>query len=368
MTGDAPASSSSTTTRVATIHDVARTAGVAVSTVSRALAGEPGVSSETRARIRRIANEVRYHPSRSARSLRSARTNTIGLLVPNLENPISHDHLRATVRAAFEAGYTVFVGDWQMSPEIQEAELTRMSEYRVDGLILGRGPIPVTPALLEFVASGVPIEPVLPPIEELREALGTVITGYPERAALDAKAAILGYRRLIELGHRRFAFFTQSPGTEMARLRFEALTELVAQAQPAGTVIRIDIEQPDDCVAEIQHLAAGSDRPTAIIAINGRLTPQILEGIHTSGLSIPRDISILCFGDSPWHRAYNPPLASIHHDYAAAAQRSVRILVARIEGTEIPPPVRRPSEFVARNSLGPAPQLAADGTTQDGPA
>lgn len=344
------------TLRVATINDVARTAGVAVSTVSRALAGEPGVSEETRARIRRIANEVHYRPSRSARSLRSARTGTIGLLSPDLENPISHDHLRASVRAAYEAGYTVFVGDGQMSAEIQEAELARMLEYRVDGLILGRGPISVTRALLEFAASGVPVEPLLPSLDELEKRLGTVMTAYPERARLDAITATIGFRRLIELGHRRFVFFNHLPGpTEMGQLRFVALTELVAQLDPPGTVLRVGAEQPVDCVAEMQNLTAGPDRPTAVIAANGRLTPYILEGINSSGLKIPRDISVLCFGDSPWHRAYNPPLASIHHDYAAAAQRSVRILVAKIEGTEPPPSSRRPSEFVARSSLGPAP-------------
>lgn len=345
--------------KVATIQDVARTAGVAVSTVSRALAGEPGVSSETRARIHEIANQVRYRPSRSARSLRSAKTGTIGLLSPDLENPIAYDHLRATVRAAYEAGYTVFTGDGQMSPEIQAAEVTRMREYRVDGLIIGRGAITVTQALIDFVASGVPVEPQLPPIEELETLRGGVITAYPERATLDASAAILGYRRLLDLGHRRFAFFNQLPGpTEIGRRRQMALEEVLATV-PSASFTFVGAENPADCVAEMQHLAASPDRPTAVIVGQGRLTPHVLEGIHTAGLRIPDDVSFLCFGDSPWHRAYNPPLAVIHHDYAAAAQRSVRILVAQIEGTEIPAGVRRPSQFVARNSLGPAPVLVS---------
>ena len=343
------------TGRVATIHDVARTAGVAVSTVSRALAGEPGVSSETRDRIRKIADEVRYRPSRSARSLRSAKTGTIGLLSPDLENPIAYDHLRATVRAAYEAGYTVFTGDGQMSPEIQAAEVTLMREYRVDGLIIGRGAIAVTQALLDLVAAGVPVEPVLPPIEELQKSLGGVITAYPERAALDAAAATIGYRRLVELGHRRFAFFNQIPGpTEIGRRRQIALEEIL-ETVPSATFTFVGAENPAECVVEMQHLAASPERPTAVIVGQGRLTPHVLEGIHSAGLRIPNDVSFLCFGDSPWHRAYNPPLAVVHHDYAAAAQRSVRMLVARIEGTELPAAVRRPSEFVARNSLGPAP-------------
>ncbi len=102
----------------ATIHDVARKAGVSTSTVSRSLSGEPRVSEKTRARIRAIADELGYRPSRSAQALRLARTGTIGLLAPNLENPISYDHLRAIVRAAHELGYTVLVGDGQDSPDI----------------------------------------------------------------------------------------------------------------------------------------------------------------------------------------------------------------------------------------------------------
>lgn len=343
--------------RLATINDVARTAGVAVSTVSRALAGEPGVSSETRDRIRRIANDVRYQPSRSARSLRSARTGTLGLLSPDLENPIAYDHLRATVRAAFDAGYTVFVGDGQSSHEIQEAELTRMREYRIDGLIIGRGALAVTRALLDMAASGVPIEPSLPPLEELEAKLGGVMTPYLERGVMDATAATIGYRRLVELGHRRFAFFLKLPGpTEMGRRRLDALKDLLERIAPTATVTVVRTEEPSDCLAEMQHLAAGPDRPSAVIAGNGLLTPHILEGIHSSGLTIPRDVSFMCFGDSPWHRAYNPPLAVVHHDYRAAAARSVKLLVAHIEGTEPPPSVRRPSEFLARNSLGPAPK------------
>jgi len=346
---------------MATIHDVARSAGVATSTVSRALAGEPRVSPETRARIRRTASEVGYRPSRSARSLRSARTGTIGLLSPDLDNPVAYDHLRATVRAAFDAGYTVFVGDGQGSAEIQEAELTRMREYRVDGLIIGRGILPVTRALLDFVTSGVPVEPPLGEPQALAEHLGGVMTPYPERASLDALAATIGYRRLLELGHRRFAFFNQNPGpTEMGRRRYRALTDLLEQALETASVTLVSSDEPGECVAQMQHLATSSAPPTAVISGSGSLTPHILEGIHSSGLAIPRDVSFLCFGDSPWLRAYNPPLAVVRHDYAAAARRSLQLLVARIEGRELPVESRRPSEFLARNSIGPAPAVTAD--------
>src|SRR5690348_13518432 len=166
--------------RIPTIHDVARSAGVATSTVSRALRGEPRVNAETRARVQRIAGELGYSPSRSALSLRSINTRTIGLVATNMDNPIAIDHLRATVRAAFEAGYAVLVADGQDSAAIQDAELARMLEYRVDGLILGRGTFPVTPNLIRIASSGIPIEPELD-VERLKCSLGEEITGYSER-------------------------------------------------------------------------------------------------------------------------------------------------------------------------------------------
>lgn len=342
--------------RAPTIHDVARLAGVATSTVSRALAGEPRVSAATRERVRQVAHDLGYRPSRSAQSLRSAKTGTIGLLSPNLENPIAYDHLRATVRAAFDLGYTIFAADCQDSAEIQDSELARMSEYRVDGLILGRGNHRVTGTLLEVLSSRVPVEPRLN-TDDLRSAMGSLATPYPERAALDGTAATIGYRRLLELGHRRFALFTFSPGSRhLGQARTDALDEVLRDAGVGSeAVVTVSAGDPGECVAEVQYLAALRERPTAFISAMGRLTPYILEGIHSAGLRIPTDASFLCFGDSQWHKGYSPPISVIRHDYAAAARRTVERLVARIEGREVPEISHRPSEFVMRGSIGPAP-------------
>ena len=340
--------------KVPTIHDVARAAGVATSTVSRALTGEPRVSEATRQRVRLVAVDLGYRPSRSARALRSARTGTIGLLSPNLENPTAYDHLRATVRAAFEAGYTVSVADCQDSIEIQEAELARMREYRVDGLILGRGTLQVTRALVDLAASEVPMEPALD-ADLLRRLVGQVITPYRDRSTLDATAATIGYRRLVDLGHRRFAVFLLSSGP-MGYVRQKALDDVLAAAGiDAADVLSVAVSDPAECVGQMQALAASAHPPTAIVVARGRLTPYILEGIYSSGLRIPEDVSLLNFGDSQWHKAYAPPISVIRHDYAAVARRTVERMVARIEGHEVPEDSRRPSEFVMRGSMGPAP-------------
>ena len=344
-----------------TIHDVARMAGVSTSTVSRSLTGGPRVSAATRARVRRIAEDLSYRPSRSAQSLRSSRTGTIGLLAPTMENPVAYDHLRVVVRAAFEAGYTVLVADGQDSAEIQEAELARIRDFRVDGLIVGRGVLQVTPALLEFVRSGVPVEPALSE-EVLNSNMHGVVVPFSEFVE-GSVGAIVGFRRLIELGHTRFALFhlAERPA-RLTESRYKLLARMLAEAElPMPERIPVQIGRFADCTAEVQRLAASNLPPTAIISANGRLTPYILEGMQSAGLRIPADVSLLCFGDSQWHRAYSPPLAVVREDYEEVARATLARLVARIEGREYREVTARPSEFVMRGSIG-APPLDRRGT------
>ena len=340
--------------KIPTIHDVARMAGVTTSTVSRALRGEPRVNAATRERVRQVADELLYRPSRSAQSLRSRNTRTIGLLATNLDNPIAIDHLRATVRAAFEVGYTVFVADGQDSPEIQDAELARMLDYRVDGLVLGRGTFCVTPNLVRAAAAGVPLEPDIS-AERLRRDLGRFITGYPERTELDAAAAIIAYRRLVELGHRRYAMFVHTLGA-FAESRRSTLEDTLARlGVDDADIVTVDIERLEECVGEVQALAVRPLPPTVFISGKGSLTPFLLEGLQLAGLRIPQDVSFLSFGDSAWHRAYSPPISVIRHDYVAAARRSLERLIGRIEGGPVKDSPRRSSEFIPRGSFGPVP-------------
>lgn len=342
---------------VPTIHDVARRAGVSTSTVSRSLSGGSRVSQATREKVRRIADELGFRPSRSAQALRSSRTGTIGLLAPNLENPISYDHLRATIRAAHERGYTVLVGDGQENPEIQDAELSRMRDYRVDGVILGRGIVPVTRLLVDTLRSTLPVEPYLAP-GALETHLGERINVYRDTTA-DVVGATLAYRRLVRLGHRRFAtFLFAHASTRTGRGRHLLLEQILAAEGAVAEVRNVLVREPEECLSEVQRLLASRDAPTAIISANGRLTPYVLEGLHSSGARIPADVSFLSFGDSRWHRAYSPPISVIREDYAAVAERTVERLVQRIGGAVLEPDVLRHSEFVMRESIGPVPERA----------
>lgn len=338
----------------ATIQDVARAAGVAASTVSRALNDNTSVAPQTRARIRAIAERLGYRPSRSARSLRSARTFTLGLLAPDLTNAVAHAHLRGAVREASDLGYTVFVCDAQGSPEMQSAQLTRLLELRVDGILLGRGVLYHTDEIDEVMRSGVPTEPSLQRLAEVAEG-STTFTPYPERARLERGAALAALRHLLRLGHRRFAYVHLDRDlTYMGELRYHTFAAALAEADvDEQAITRLRARTREDAAAQVQWMAGMEDRPTALVCANGLLTPGVLHGVNVSGLRIPDDMSVVTYGDSDWHECYNPPISVIRHDYVAAGVRGVRRLVARIENQPDPDLPRQPSEFVNRASTAP---------------
>lgn len=339
-----------------TIHDVAREAGVAPSTVSRALAGAPRVSEATRARIEQIASDLGYRPSRSAQSLRSSRTRTLGAMFPSLENPITVQQLTVTVREAYLLGYSVFVTDAQESPEIQAAQIARMVEHRVDGVILGRGLFRVDESLRELLASDIPVEGGPALLGRDGTAADRWDTAFPELIDRESPAVVAAARCLLHNGHRRVAFIGRmDEPTTVGQKRFDAVRGAFREAgQDDSLVTRVGVDEPSSCVAEMQRVLASSDRPSAVVCSSGLLTPHTLQGIASAGMSVPDDVSFVTFGDSAWHQAYVPSLSTVRHDYASSARMGVQRIVARIEGTPLPDATPGSAEFVRRDSIAPA--------------
>jgi len=345
-----------------TIHDVARKAGVATSTVSRALTGDGRIAEATRARVREVAREMGYNPSRSARALRSARTRTLGYIAPDFANPVTLTHVRAAVRSAYEQGYAIFVSDAQGDATIFESQVRRLVEHRVDGILFGRGVLPLSEEADALLTSaGIPMEPELSPRPEGTRG-NRPYNPYHERADIERGASMVALKHITDLGHQRIAYFTRPNAnlTYMGDTRLNSVREAVERAGLGPEALLEVHTTAEGCVGEVQMLASRTDPPTAIVCGNGVLTPEILRGILLAGWRIPQDVSFLTYGDSVWHASYHPPIAVIRHDYAASAERSTKRLIARAEGQdEIPDFNRQPAEFLARGSLAPPPPHAS---------
>ena len=353
--------------RSVTIRDVADGAGVTPSTVSRALNGEPRIAAITRARVMAVVEELGYRPSRTARSLRAARTYTVGLLAPNLANPVGHEYMHGAVRAAAELGYAVFTCDGQGSAAVQEALLARLLEHRVDGLLIGPGVLHLNETLAEARHSLLPVEPAIEFSDEFDRLSPEVVNHNPKRPDLEHGASLAAYRELIALGHRRFAFvqLLVSDGTGLGTARRETLRQALSEAGLGTEAMRYvpirssdGLGPSDECVREIGRLLNLERRPSAIVSGSHVIAPHLLRGIRDAGLRMPDDLSFLSDGDSEWAAAYVPPIAAIRHDHRQAGDHDLRRLVARAEGTPIPDLPTPPSEFLPRGSIGPVPPAA----------
>jgi len=342
--------------RGVTIHDVAREAGVAASTVSRALAGAPRVSEATRSRVELVASELGYRPSRTAQALRSSRTRTLGVMFPSLENPITVEQLTVTVKEAYLLGYSVFVTDARESQEIQATQIARMIEHRVDGIILGRGLFRVDASLRELLQSDIPVEGAPADLRPDGDDTDRWDTAFPDLIEGEFPAVVAAGRCLLGQGHRRVTLVGRMrKPTRVGQRRLESFRHTFREAgEDASLITRVGVDDPRECVLEMQRVLASSVRPSAVVSGSGLLTPHILEGIVSAGLSVPEDVSFVTFGDSPWHRAYTPPISTIRQDYAAAARSGVHRIVARIEGTPLPEAAPNPAEFIRRGSIGPS--------------
>lgn len=343
------------TRSVVTIRDVAREAGVAVSTVSRALNGSAPASEVIRERVRAAADRLGYQPSATAQGLRRSRTMTIGVVVPDLANPVFLQWLRGAENLLQGYRYSLLICDGQDSWERIAAHLARLYEHRVDGLLLA-GPVPFA-SLRPFFQAGTPVEPdprLIP-------------RGTTSRATMEGAATLAAYRLLIEAGHRRVAFVARAVGgnrrmPQLYNVRVERLNAVLREVGVVPTpdfLVRADAQ---GLPAAVARLAARPDAPTAYVAGTHLLVAPLIGAIYDAGLRIPGDVSLLSFGDSDWAVAHRPRLSVIRHNYYAEARQFAERLVNRIKTGGPPQELSaEPSEFVARESIGPVQRAVASG-------
>ncbi len=329
-----------------TIQDVAREAGVGVSTVSRVINGSDYASPQTRERVRRAVEQLGYHPSPAARGLRQAKTYTIGVLLADLANPVYTEVLRGVEHAAQEAGYGVLIADGQASEEAQARMLRSLYERRVDALFL-RGPVVPSPMLARFLDDGIP---VFPRVGRSGEDL-TIEDPREEDAA-----ALAAYQHLLDLGHGTIAFVSRSR-TSRVEHRVQFLRDLALRAGlPSEAVAHYTADGPDECHVAVRRAMEGQST-TAFVAGNHIVAPYVLAAIHAAGLRIPKDVSFLCFGDSAWALAHDPPISVVRFDYYEAGRRAAISLLKQLgESRLLHVPIAEfdPAEFIARRSTGPA--------------
>lgn len=335
-----------------TILDVAAAAGVMPSTVSKALNDGRG-SPEVRKRVEAAAARLGYRPNQRARGLRRSESRSIGVLVPDLANPVFLPFLRGAEHVARERGYTVLIADGERSDEAQAVALERFFDQGVDGLLLG-GPVDADAVTL-FVEHGV----AMVPSESAPDRDATRRWERGEAAATRVMA-----ERLLELGHRRFVFVgTPTPGSRTAKAqgyRRGRVGALRAALRAAGvgadlTVATIDPGVGADAgAAELAGILADAGAATAVVCGNHLLAPWLLVALDEARRRIPDDVSFVVYGDTDWAQAFRPALSVIRHDTYAEGRDLAHALLDVIAGVDPTPRAAVTVEYVQRGSCGRA--------------
>jgi DNA-binding LacI/PurR family transcriptional regulator len=334
----------------ASIHDVARRAGVSVATVSRSYSAPETVRGSTRERVLAAAADLRYEPNRAARGLITGRTGNVGVIVPDLGNPYFHAVLKGAQAQARSADYAVFVADGQESASEEESLITAMSK-QVDGIILCSSRLaPRKLASLERSPTVVLLNRRVP-------GLSAVVVDSADgmRQAVEHLAA---------LGHVRCAFVS---GPRRSWSNQQRRSGLKAAARDRSIeVVTIGPVAPQfesGVSAAEQVLAAGA---TAVLAYNDLVAVGILSRMTELGVDIPGELSVLGFDDIPLAAMVTPRLTTVALPTILAGQAAVEVLFARLAGggggTE--PTIRKlPAQLVVRDSTGPPAPTPAPGSS-----
>jgi LacI family transcriptional regulator len=341
--------------------DVARLAGVSRATVSYVLnqqkEGRVPISDETQQRVREAAKELGYEPDARAQSLRSGSTRTLGLLIPDSQNPHFWQIVSGVSREARNAGYDLLLSSSDLDREQEETSLKVLSQRRVDGLILLVAFTALSQEKLdEMAARRLPIVMI-----GCRDgSFDCIGSNYS-----DSAAAVMAH--LTALGHKRIGFIH---GVANLRLGQDRLQAYGNGLRDAG--LPYDENLVEHCGASIEdgynaaiRLLNHPDRPTAIIAVNDLLAMGVLRAAADLKLNIPTDLSVVGYDDIPMANYTAPRLTTVHMDAEAIGQGAVKLLLQRLEDRKQPlQTVQLPTRMIIRESTARAPDAGVSSATE----
>jgi LacI family transcriptional regulator len=333
-----------------TLKRLAKALGVHASTVSRAL--DPRrqnlVAAPVAERVRAAADKAGFRPDPVAASLRTRRSRLIGVLVPDIANPVFSPIIGGIARILAQAGYAAVVADAGTEPARQADLAERLIARRVDGLILATASRK-DPLVETCRARGLPVVQVNRASDDAR---------VPAIVGDDSAGMDLAVRHLAQLGHTRIGHIAGPPAISTGFLRrcgFEAAMKALGLASDAiETAPAYSRESGRDAAT---RLLAHRPDLTAIAASNDLLALGAYKALAEAGKACPRDISIVGHNDMPLVDLVDPALTTIHIDHRAMGERAAQALLDALDGARAQPaPVLLAPALVVRASTARAPK------------
>ncbi len=326
-----------------TIKEVAREAGVSIATVSRVLNNSGPVNEDTKEKILEVARRLRYIPHGAARSLITAKTHTLGVLLPDLYGEFFSEVIRGIDYSAREAGYHVLLSSSHAERTEIEAALRAM-RGRVDGMII----------MHPHIDADVLHRNLSPTIPVVLISSHGGATPFHSINIDNYNGAVAAVRHLIEHGHRRIAIIKGSSANYDAAERLRGYRDALREAG-----IEESIEVEGDFTERAGYRAGKrilemSPRPTAVFASNDAMAIGALGAFREAGIELPDELAVVGFDDIPIAAYVNPPLTSVHVSINDLGAHATSYLIETLEGSREmgSAPAVLPARLVVRRSCG----------------
>lgn len=339
-----------------TISEVARRAGVSITTVSNVLNGRTErMRAETRSRVEAIIVELQYRPNRAAQLLRAGGIHTFGLVVPSVSNPFWGTFASLFEAAALKHGYGVLLCNSQRSLEREQAYLEELRNDGVAGVVLGSS-LPSAQHLGPLIEAGLHIV-TLDRSSQASDPPGLVDISVDNLAG----TALVG-EHLWALGHRKFGFIAGEAKSINRQERVKGFLQALAQrgipeqdvyVWPFSRKSRLkemDLAETGRRAAQ-EILRASHGQVTAIATVNDLMAIGAYRGVRDQGLVVGADIAVVGFDDIFLSEVIQPTLTTVHQPLDKMASLAVASLVRMVEGaSEAIPSIRLPPKLMIRES------------------
>ncbi|KRE49617.1 LacI family DNA-binding transcriptional regulator [Paenibacillus sp. Soil522] len=331
-----------------TIYDVAAKASVSAMTVSRVINNTGKISEKTRAKVKRVMEELNYVPNQTARSLVLQQTKLLFLLITDIMNPFYTTLARGAEDAAKKSGYRLLFGNSDESLEKESDYVTTILTARVDGVLVAPAGDPSLPHMESLRKHNVPfvlLDREVPGIE------CDIVLG-------DSKeGARMLVEHLVSQGHRRIAIVNGSPSISSARLRLQGYQDGLKLNDIAfnDRYVYETSFGPLNDLTEMEHWIDQMDPPpTAIVAGNNVLAVEVMRLLRGRGISVPDDMSIVCFDDLGPYSEIEPFLTVAAQQAYQFGYMGMKMLIERIQERETALPWKKivlPADLMIRRSV-----------------
>ena len=312
---------------MSTIKEVADLAGVSIGTVSHVISGAVPVSDQLRRKVLAAIRTLDYHPNHIARSLKTSKTQTLGIVVPDMTIPFFPKVIRGAEAAARRVGYSIIAVNSDDNAARQKEVMSLLRSQRVEGVLLviaaGPGSLAQVPKL---VASGVPI---------------VYLDRVPDRMEVDSvcvedcAAADMGVSHLLAAGHKRIAIITGPLAlkNEQERLRgYRRALEKAGVRAKDSLIWEGDLNQENVAQLCRERLQNPELRVTALFTTNGVTGLGALRGLYACGLKTPDDIAFVTFDELTGEDLFRPAITAVVQPAYDIGSRATEILLDRITG------------------------------------